>query len=61
MIVRSVQWAAQTRWNTSADRGKLMIPAKFDYKPAQSKALSLLAEYGDEAKLLAGGHSLLLS
>ena len=38
-----------------------MIPAKFDYKPAQSKeeALSLLAEYGDEAKLLAGGHSLL--
>lgn len=38
-----------------------MIPAKFDYKPAQSKeeALSLLAEYGDDAKLLAGGHSLL--
>tara|TARA_X000000368_G_scaffold25501_1_gene19278 strand:+ start:4846 stop:5658 length:813 start_codon:yes stop_codon:yes gene_type:complete len=38
-----------------------MIPAKFEYKPAQSKeeALSLLAEYGDEAKLLAGGHSLL--
>ena len=36
-----------------------MIPAKFDYKPAQSKeeALSRLAEYGDEAKLLAGGHS----
>ncbi len=38
-----------------------MIPAKFDYKPAQSKdeAISLLGEYGDEAKLLAGGHSLL--
>ena len=38
-----------------------MIPAAFDYKQAASadEALSLLAEYGDEAKLLAGGHSLL--
>lgn len=38
-----------------------MIPAAFDYKRAGSaeEALSLLAEYGDEAKLLAGGHSLL--
>jgi aerobic carbon-monoxide dehydrogenase medium subunit len=38
-----------------------MIPASFDYEVADSAAhaLSLLAEYGDDAKLLAGGHSLL--
>ena len=38
-----------------------MIPAKFDYKPASSaeEAIALLAEYGDEAKIIAGGHSLL--
>ena len=38
-----------------------MIPAKFDYQRASSaeEAISLLAEHGDEAKLLAGGHSLL--
>jgi len=38
-----------------------MIPAAFDYVRADSPdhALSLLAEHGDEAKLLAGGHSLL--
>ena len=38
-----------------------MIPAAFEYQRASSvdEALSLLAEHGDEAKLLAGGHSLL--
>ena len=38
-----------------------MIPAAFDYKVAESaeQAISLLGEYGDEAKLLAGGHSLI--
>ncbi len=38
-----------------------MIPAPFDYVAAQSPehALELLAEHGDDAKLLAGGHSLL--
>ena len=38
-----------------------MIPAAFDYKRAGSadEALALLGEYGDDAKLLAGGHSLL--
>lgn len=38
-----------------------MIPAAFDYQRAGSadEAVSLLAEHGDEAKLLAGGHSLL--
>ena len=38
-----------------------MIPAAFDYVRADSvtHATSLLTEHGDEAKLLAGGHSLL--
>jgi aerobic carbon-monoxide dehydrogenase medium subunit len=38
-----------------------MIPAPFDYEVAESTAhaLALLAEHGEEAKLLAGGHSLL--
>ncbi|MGO9911646.1 MAG: FAD binding domain-containing protein [Acidimicrobiales bacterium] len=38
-----------------------MIPAPFEYARAESldEALSLLVEHGDEAKLLAGGHSLL--
>lgn len=38
-----------------------MIPVAFDYERATSveHALSLLAEHGDDAKLLAGGHSLL--
>ncbi|MBV9795767.1 MAG: xanthine dehydrogenase family protein subunit M [Actinobacteria bacterium] len=38
-----------------------MIPAPFDYVRATSAghALELLTEHGDEAKLLAGGHSLL--
>ncbi len=38
-----------------------MIPVAFDYVRAESAdhALELLAEHGDEAKLLAGGHSLL--
>jgi aerobic carbon-monoxide dehydrogenase medium subunit len=38
-----------------------MIPAAFDYERADSPdhALQLLAEHGDDAKLLAGGHSLL--
>lgn len=38
-----------------------MIPAAFDYVRADSAdaAIAALAQYGDEAKLLAGGHSLL--
>jgi carbon-monoxide dehydrogenase medium subunit len=38
-----------------------MIPAAFEYTSAESAehALELLTEFGDEAKLLAGGHSLL--
>ena len=38
-----------------------VIPAQFDYLRADSleEALRALASYGDEAKLLAGGHSLI--
>ena len=38
-----------------------MIPAAFDYKRASSaaEAISLVRQYGDEAKFLAGGHSLI--
>ncbi len=38
-----------------------MIPAAFDYVRAESAehALELLGEHGDDAKLLAGGHSLI--
>lgn len=38
-----------------------MIPAKFDYVEADSAdaALAALTEHGDEAKLMAGGHSLI--
>jgi len=38
-----------------------MIPAAFDYVRADSvdNAISLLGEHGEDAKLLAGGHSLL--
>ncbi len=38
-----------------------MIPAAFDYVRAGSaeEAVSLLTEHGDDAKLLAGGHSLI--
>jgi carbon-monoxide dehydrogenase medium subunit len=38
-----------------------VIPVAFDYERAESTdhALSLLAEHGDDAKVLAGGHSLL--
>jgi carbon-monoxide dehydrogenase medium subunit len=39
----------------------MSIPAAFDYHVAQTvdDAVALLEQYGDEAKLLAGGHSLL--
>ncbi|GAC1315220.1 MAG: xanthine dehydrogenase family protein subunit M [Acidimicrobiales bacterium] len=38
-----------------------MIPAAFEYREAGSadEAVALLGEYGDDAKLMAGGHSLL--
>src|SRR5262249_37939475 len=41
--------------------GPVMIPAAFDYVRASStdEAVAALAEHGDDAKLLAGGHSLL--
>lgn len=39
----------------------MSLPAVFDYHPAKTvdEALALLQQYGDDAKLLAGGHSLL--
>jgi carbon-monoxide dehydrogenase medium subunit len=38
-----------------------VIPAAFEYARAESAddAVALLTEHGDDAKLLAGGHSLL--
>ena len=38
-----------------------MIPAPFEYEVAESAdhAVALLGQYGEDAKLLAGGHSLL--
>src|SRR5262249_51011771 len=46
-------------WGTSP--GRTMKPAPFSYHRARSadEAVSLLAELGDEAKLLAGGQRLL--
>ncbi|MDE0803395.1 MAG: FAD binding domain-containing protein, partial [Acidimicrobiales bacterium] len=40
--------------------GGAVIPAAFDYVRADSAdaAIAALVEHGDEAKLLAGGHSL---
>src|SRR5581483_9856549 len=42
-------------------RGPAVIPAKFDYREATSveEAVALLAQHGEDAKLIAGGHSLL--
>ncbi len=42
-------------------RGDRMIPAQFDYVAADSAAhaIELLGQHGDDAKVLAGGHSLL--
>ncbi|MBV9936819.1 MAG: FAD binding domain-containing protein, partial [Actinobacteria bacterium] len=40
-----------------------MIPAPFEYERADSAdaAIALLGQHGDDAKLLAGGHSLIPS
>ena len=41
--------------------GDTLIPASFDYVTAANvqEALALLAQYGEDAKILAGGHSLI--
>jgi aerobic carbon-monoxide dehydrogenase medium subunit len=41
--------------------GGTLIPGSFDYVTAKSvpEALALLEQYGDDAKILAGGHSLI--
>ena len=45
----------------AATPGGTVIPAAFDYVRAESaeEAISLVGEHGDEAKFIAGGHSLL--
>src|ERR1700730_7243338 len=50
--------------SSTSNKGKgerSMIPAAFDYHVAQSvdEAIALMKQYGDDAKFLAGGHSLL--
>ena len=49
-------------WRAIQDNGgRIMISAAFDYvRPATlDEALGLLAKYGEDAKVLAGGHSLI--
>ena len=54
---------SQHRPGRARSRGndERMIPAPFEYEAAESArhALDLLARHGDDAKVLAGGHSLL--
>ena len=58
-IVKSVLAGADAMASQSS--GAHVIPAAFDYVRADSveDAIALLAEHGDDAKFLAGGHSLL--
>ena len=55
--------AANAGVNTAASRGGecTMYPAPFEYHRAATvdEALALLSQYGDDGKLIAGGHSLL--
>jgi carbon-monoxide dehydrogenase medium subunit len=46
---------------TDSERRRKMIPAQFDYFTPSSvqEAIKLLETYGDEAKILSGGHSLI--
>ncbi len=52
---------ASDTWTAAAAPGGTVIPRPFEYHAPTSlpDALALLARYGDEAKVLAGGHSLL--
>ena len=54
------RWPIFADWRDSARSGT-MIPREFDYHAPKTlpDALGLLAQFGDDAKLLAGGHSLL--
>ena len=55
------RFGAPAKADPSRARKAIMIPAQFDYVVPRSLkgATDALAKYGDEAKLLAGGHSLL--
>ena len=50
-----------TARSRAAPQNRLQVPAPFEYERATSvdNALELLAELGPDARLLAGGHSLL--
>ena len=50
-----------TSSTSSPNGGPTVIPAAFDYVRAESaeEAISLIGQHGDEAKFIAGGHSLL--
>ena len=52
---------AAAGFSSGDSAGRRMIPVGFDYERPDSldAALALLAEHGDDAKVLAGGHSLL--
>ena len=54
-------WPPPRRSRVRGRGAGLMIPAPFTYRRADSvaEAIELVTEYGDEAKFLAGGHSLL--
>src|SRR5579884_123702 len=43
------------------EKNIMSVPAAFDYHPATTvdEAIALLKQYGDEAKVVAGGHSLI--
>lgn len=62
-IVQAVRYAAEQMQRISTRQEPAMIPSAFAYHaPATlAEALSLLQQYGDEARVLAGGHSLLLA
>ena len=63
----SMAWRVSTMTRSSCTRasmktgGDILIPGPFDYVTATSvpEAIALLQRYGDDAKILAGGHSLI--
>src|SRR5215471_2854278 len=55
-------WPAHTLMTRAKHwEGRMQVPAQVEYEKATSvrHALALLARYGPEAKILAGGHSLI--
>jgi aerobic carbon-monoxide dehydrogenase medium subunit len=56
-----VRRPGRTETSANEEEWPMQVPAPFDYRRATSvdDALGLLAELGDEARVVAGGHSLL--